>query len=351
MKAVRLWAIGQSDKSGLEAQVCDGVKETATEQQLEELLVSSPDLLEDGLKLVTRQSITAGGPLDLLGVDHDGRLVVFELKRGSLTRDAVAQVLDYLSYLAELDVDDRAKHVERYSGANGIEPIKDFRAWYQEEFNGDIEALALPPRAVLVGLGVDDKARRMVEFLSAQSVPVELLTFHAFRHDGKLFLARQVEVLSKESVASTDRNYTKAQNQEMLVALADEHQCRGLLDELREALVTTLDAFVWPNATCYSIVLPERTDSGNLSYRNYVSVFVDETATGRVWLAWNPRAWVGSREEFAGTATRLGFQFPPAEKRLSLSLDAASWQAQKADWLALTRIVRTRYEASVKPAN
>ena len=37
--------------------------------------------------------------MDLLGVDQDGRLTVFELKRGILTRDAVAQSLDYASDL------------------------------------------------------------------------------------------------------------------------------------------------------------------------------------------------------------------------------------------------------------
>ena len=49
------------------------------------------------LTLVGRQTPTEGGPLDLLGVDGDGKLVVFELKRGTLLRDAVAQILDYAS--------------------------------------------------------------------------------------------------------------------------------------------------------------------------------------------------------------------------------------------------------------
>ena len=56
-------------------------------------------MLMPGLKLVGRQTPTEGGPLDLLGVDEDGRLVVFELKREMLSREAVAQVIDYASYL------------------------------------------------------------------------------------------------------------------------------------------------------------------------------------------------------------------------------------------------------------
>ena len=42
------------------------------------------------------------GPLDLLGIDQDGDLIVFELKRGTLTREAVAQIIDYASYLDSL---------------------------------------------------------------------------------------------------------------------------------------------------------------------------------------------------------------------------------------------------------
>ena len=58
------------------------VANTETEHLLEDLLVASPQLLEPGLKLIGRQVPTDGGPLDLLGVDQDGRITVFELKRG-----------------------------------------------------------------------------------------------------------------------------------------------------------------------------------------------------------------------------------------------------------------------------
>ena len=50
-------------------------------------------MLMPGLTLVGRQTPTGSGWLDLLGVDEDGKLVVFELKRGKLTREAVAQAI------------------------------------------------------------------------------------------------------------------------------------------------------------------------------------------------------------------------------------------------------------------
>ena len=77
--------------------------QTDTEELLEETLVKNPGMLIPGLRLVGRQTPTEGGPLDLLGVDEDGRLVVFELKRGTLSRDAVAQIIDYASDLDSME--------------------------------------------------------------------------------------------------------------------------------------------------------------------------------------------------------------------------------------------------------
>ena len=82
-----------------------------SEWSFEDTLVKNPELLMPGLTLVGRQTLTEGGPLDLLGVDSDGRLVVFELKRGALLRDAVAQIIDYASDLDGMELDRLAEHI------------------------------------------------------------------------------------------------------------------------------------------------------------------------------------------------------------------------------------------------
>ena len=99
MEEIKLWTIDGSQINDLKP-----TGQTDTEKLLEDTLVNRPDLLLEDLTLVGRQTPTEGGPLDLLGVDGDGRLVVFELKRGTLSRDAVAQVIDYASYLDDMDL-------------------------------------------------------------------------------------------------------------------------------------------------------------------------------------------------------------------------------------------------------
>ena len=161
MKEIRLWEITVDGGSRPTVAQLKGIDQAETEELLEEVIVSRPDILLKGLKLVGRQTDTPGGPLDLLGVDGDGQLVVFELKRGTLTREAVAQIIDYGSFLAELDPEELAIHISERSGRLGIEKIDDFPIWYQEQF---ARSLSRPqrPRLVLVGLGTDEYARRMV---------------------------------------------------------------------------------------------------------------------------------------------------------------------------------------------
>ena len=133
MDEVKIWAVdGDSNVEPLASKV-----QTDTEALLEDTLVKNPDLLIPGLKLVGRQTPTAGGPLDLLGVDEEGRLVVFELKRGTLSRDAVAQIIDYASDLDAMDMDALASHISEQSGKHGIDEIEDFQNWYSQDLESD----------------------------------------------------------------------------------------------------------------------------------------------------------------------------------------------------------------------
>lgn len=171
----------------------NAVSGTESEKFLEDALVKQPGLLLEDLILVGRQTPTEGGPLDLLGVDGNGRLAVFELKRGTLSKDAVAQVIDYASVLDGMELDSLTEYISQMSGNYGIEKIQDFQDWYSQGF-GELESLK-PLLMFLVGLGVDDRTERMVKFLTENSgMDISLLTFHGFNYEGKTILAKQMEV-------------------------------------------------------------------------------------------------------------------------------------------------------------
>ena len=191
MDKIKIWTIDGSD-----VQEVQPTNQTQSERWLEENIVSKPELLMPGLTLVGRQTQTEGGPLDLLGVDSYGRLVLFELKRGTLSRDAVAQIVDYASYLEGMSSESLVRHIADNSGEHGIDRIEDFYEWHAGHFEADSLENLTPIRLFLVGLGVDDRTEQMVNFLADKGVDISLLTFHGFQHDGKTLMARIMPVES-----------------------------------------------------------------------------------------------------------------------------------------------------------
>lgn len=246
---MKLWSLNRNDQNQLYPVQLDEVRETETENQLEDILVSNPDLLMPGLKLIGRQTTTDGGPLDLIGVDEDGNLIIFELKRGTLARDAIAQVIDYASFLDDLDKETLFRHISDRSGYNGIEKI-DFENWYQEQFSGNMDALDNPPKMVLVGLGADNSTRRMVNYLSKTGVDISLITFHAFKKEEQIFLAKQVEVELQEKEATQKHTYTKKSNEESLKRMAERIHATEILEKITNIIRNEMgSAYEWPGKT------------------------------------------------------------------------------------------------------
>lgn len=185
-----IWELDETTKDACRLEQSDRVK---TEDMLEDVFVQNPSLLMPGLELVGRQMRTSTGSLDLLGVDSEGRLTVFELKREKLTRKAVAQAIDYASWIDSLEDTKLWTHISENSGRQGIDDIEDFEAWYDEHDNWDSLDSLRPVRIILVGLGTKESARRMVDWLAEKGTEIRLLTFVGFQHGNRMLLARQLE--------------------------------------------------------------------------------------------------------------------------------------------------------------
>lgn len=247
MDELSIWAL----KGDGTAEDVNAVSKVDLEKRLEEMLVQRPDMLGADIQLVGRQTLTDGGPSDLLGVDGEGRLVVFELKRGSVTRDAVTQCIDYASALDARDPEDLVKHIAEHSGA--IEKIDEteFKEWYEKEFEENELGNLLPPRLVLVGLGADETAERMVRFLQAggRGINISVLTFYGFQHGGETLLARQVEVeaTNENDSASTTRhrpNKTAEDKRQALKHRLSERELTDLFEDIMQTMDTTLSGAI-----------------------------------------------------------------------------------------------------------
>ena len=346
MSRIGIWKVEQAER--LRAVPLEAVRSSETEKMLEELLVGSPDLLQPELVLIGRQIQTAGGPLDLLGIDGDGRLVVFELKRGVLTREAIAQVLDYASDLAAMSNEGIARLVEGHSGRNGIERIGDFLEWYAQEYPTQAGPLAERPRMVLVGLGVDERALRVVNFLAETGVAIQLLTFHAVKAGEELFLAKQVESepVTPPGNAGIASKGAKEANRRVLQEKATALGVRDFLEEVVRFIDAELgNVYIWPYKTLYSFNVADETAEGRATQRYIVSVGPNEQRPGTLRLAFPERA-LGLGPEVSKMLTeRLGGRrVESARYALEAALEPRTWPQKQGPLSEALRAIRHKWD-------
>ena len=347
LEAIKLWQIDGSEVTSLDAS-----NQMESEGLLEDILVENPRLLMEGMELVGRQTPTEGGPLDLLGVDEDGRLCVFELKRGTLSRDAVAQIIDYASYLDVMDMGDLATHIsDRSRDAPGVEEIENFEDWYGGRY-GALESLK-PLRLFLVGLGVDDRTERMVRFLAHNSgMDLSLLTFHGFIQDGKTLLAKQVEMEGAVEVSPhpARRWLNMAETRERLTRRIEESGVSELFNAIRkmfgEAWASSRE-YDQPGAVAF--YLTEETDSGR-RLRSYGRIAPDP---GKVRIVFYGRTVNLCPEEFASVKELLQFDTHrgPGDtegvyEELIFRLDTKDWETHGDKLTSLTRAVYEAWQVS-----
>lgn len=356
MEEVQLWSLDGSDAMQLKT-----TGHLESESGFEDILVNNPDMLMENLTLVGRQTPTEGGPLDLLGVDEYGRLVVFELKRGTLSRDAVAQVIDYASYLDAMNLTDLANHISGRSGTGGIEEIDNFEEWYDNQ-PFEVEGLdaLLPPRLFLVGLGADDRTERMVSFLADNSgMDISLLTFHGFEYDGKTFLAKQVEVegdtTSQDSTPRrTRRRPNRSERQRQLDVRIREYGVRNLFDNVMDMFRENwLGSRERPTLYGNSIRLRDRTESGRTSWRAYSRVDPRDYGIGIVFY---PRAIALRKDSFKPATKQITFQTWPGgresealetpDTEVQFLLTADEWRTHKETLTSLTQAVYNAWEVT-----
>ena len=357
MEETKIWAV-----DGTSAEQLDTNNRMETEGLLEDILTANPEMLEGGLQLVGRQTSTAGGPLDLLGVDSDGRLVVFELKRGRLNREAVAQVIDYASSLNAMDEETLYKHISERSGSLGIQKIENFGEWFSSIWaEGDIDSL-LPPRMVLVGLGVDNTTERMVKYLASGEIDVALLTFQGFvNSDGKTLLSRNVEVERADTAVSTPRKPQSRNRRSPFVERA-----QALTSEVRDVL-SDIENMFKSQTRGYTNSYANTRMNFNLDYSAHdmgtfiraatLFIEIDESGHG-VKVGFHPLSIrLASMCEFEKIKNE-GFEYEKADAQALVQFEDINyeikfplhsleeWNARKEQLTALTRKVWEGYDAA-----
>ena len=123
------------------------------ESVLEEWLESNPEgIIEDGNLLIIGRQVTTnlGSMIDLLAIDSRGDLVVLELKRDRTPRDTLAQSLEYVSFVEQLNLEQLEEILCTYTNDDSVS-LADYHRQYFELGSDDAVAFNKDQRIVIVG--------------------------------------------------------------------------------------------------------------------------------------------------------------------------------------------------------
>jgi hypothetical protein len=159
----------------------------ANERLLEDMIAGAPRMLSDEWMLIGRQVDTDfGGRIDLLAIAPDGSLVLIELKRDRTPREAVAQALDYASWVKKLHAENIAAIYARF--ARGKNLAEDFRQHFGQALDED--GLNQNHQIIIVAASLDASTERIIAYLSERDIPINVLCFQVFTNGDEQLLSR-----------------------------------------------------------------------------------------------------------------------------------------------------------------
>lgn len=159
----------------------------STEQLLEDMIVASPQILSSEWMLIGKQELTGlGGKIDLLAIAPDASLVLIELKRNRTPREVVAQALDYAFWVEQLTAEKIAQIYQRFSNGGSLD------AAFKLRFGADLdeETLNESHQIVVVAAELDAQTERIISYLNARDIAINVLFFQVFQHGSEQLLSR-----------------------------------------------------------------------------------------------------------------------------------------------------------------
>lgn len=180
---VRLWLVDED--SGL-SELPQG--KIDREERIEDWIEKDISIISDDLLVIGRQVDTGFGIIDLLCLSRDGDLVIIELKRDKTPRDVVAQVLDYASWVKDLD-DDKVKEIANLRLASESSSLDNA---FMDKFGEKLpDALNQNHNMYIVSSELDTSTERIVNYLNEiHGVGINVATFQYFEQNEKAYLAR-----------------------------------------------------------------------------------------------------------------------------------------------------------------
>lgn len=165
------------------------------ERRLEEVIQADCSIVSEPRRwlVIGRQVPTDhGGYVDLLAMDEAGTVIVLELKRDKADREVVSQVLDYASWVQDLEYEAIASVFAAYQGKWQGEKTTSLQDAFKAFFGVDIpEDVNSSHEVVIVATDLHPESERVVRYLQKNyGVPVNAVFFSFFMDGDSEYLSR-----------------------------------------------------------------------------------------------------------------------------------------------------------------
>ncbi|WP_081707767.1 hypothetical protein [Bacillus massiliigorillae] len=158
-----------------------------SEKKLENVLVNSPDVLDEELLIIGRHIRTDFGKyIDMLAIDVEGTIHVIELNKAQTSREVVAQTLDYASWIQNLDSTNIKELYEKYNQQGNLESA------FEEKFKISLPDLINDSHQItIVASNLDVETERIIHYLSSNyDVPINVVFFRFFKDGDSEYISR-----------------------------------------------------------------------------------------------------------------------------------------------------------------
>lgn len=259
---IKTWQVVDGKLQPVDAGLVDaGRKEY---EDLETWVASNPAIVSTDITFIGRQVMTKSGPLDLLGIDNHGNVVVVELKRDMLPREALVQAIDYASDIAEWSVERLSEICTQYTGKNLEEHL------VQRFPDTDLENINIneSQRIFLVGFGIEGSLERMVNWLSkSYDVGVNAIVLKYVR------TKRGDELLTRVAVISEEVEKQRVEKKKFQIAMSDVpgNYPEG---ELRQKVAQYLSSSLWSAQRMRKAIIPVLLRDGKATRNQLKEEFV-----------------------------------------------------------------------------
>jgi hypothetical protein len=259
---IKTWEIIEGELKPISSTLAEnGRKET---EHLEKWIKTKTDILGNDILIIGQQVYTKSGPLDFLGIDNNGNLVIVELKRDKLARLVLAQAIDYASDLANWDIDKISELCISYTGNT----LEDHLTDNFDDLELDDLTINQSQRLLLVGFSIEESLSRMIEWLSSNfDMAINAVVLNYVKtSNGAELLSRTVTI--PEEIAKEKSNKKKFK-----IAMSDEP---GEYEnaKLKELLKNYFDRGNYSSQRIRKVLLPALLTKKELTRRELKREFV-----------------------------------------------------------------------------